>query len=652
MSRSVREKEIPQGMDWLAERSFIQWMLYDLAIGKRRLTKERNNTDISTTECVLMLQEVVASLESAREKEDSQKNNVSRVLNVSVYDGYYSPLYLAARRGNVDVVRNLIKYGASVDQKDSKSDEHVTALYVAAREGHAEVVEELVKHKADVNNVRLHKPPFYSPLMEAARLGHDTVVKALLATNVVDVDYHFGVNPPSTALSLAIAESHTNIATTLIEHKSHSPEKHKMALWWAAYNNNELLVRKLLDYKHEENINVCHYEKHPKKALIRRPDVHFKVSPVDCAMARGNLSLTYLLLSNGCVSKISVPRQNHFLAECKAGLENPYSNPEYVICLVLLWQQRYSRAENQDLHRLLGSMGLSLPTLPTRQLSPNECKTITANLRAQIQYRNHAWLTEDPCKLSAKENFAMGEFAAAAISASKSTLDVHCFRDQNLLKAKALSYLKAAALQDQEEAKEHLHDRLAAWTKDNVRSNVFSKDMTVQPVQHPVDDAKHGVPPSHVPAQSAGLAITSLTNRCDEVIANFEARASYLEDRGWDRVNEQMKKCVSYLIKRDGETRTGMASWFGYSKGDYNTRVNMMKKLTRLKIEVEEAPAEYRDVCLQRMATFLEKEAIPEVSRGWSKRFAVLLQDMRKIVADVEIRLVVDMPNQSWSVGF
>ncbi len=84
-------------------------------------------------------------------------------------------LWVAARRGDAQAVKDLLAKGADVNAKFRYG---ATALSYAADRGHLEVVRVLLEHGADVNV----KDTFYgaSPLSWAASKGHVEVVRALL----------------------------------------------------------------------------------------------------------------------------------------------------------------------------------------------------------------------------------------------------------------------------------------------------------------------------------------------------------------------------------------------------------------------------------------------------------------------------------------
>ena len=97
-----------------------------------------------------------------------------------------SALALAAARGYVDVVRNLIKSGRDV--ADSPNDKGLTALHLAARRGHRNVVEVLVGGGVKGVEINRRCPRGQTALMMACREGHAGVVNALLSADGCDVN--------------------------------------------------------------------------------------------------------------------------------------------------------------------------------------------------------------------------------------------------------------------------------------------------------------------------------------------------------------------------------------------------------------------------------------------------------------------------------
>jgi ankyrin repeat protein len=62
----------------------------------------------------------------------------------------YSPLFMACKGGNENLVKYLVELGADVN-KENKFNE--TPLYCACRKGNEKIVKYLIEHGANVNRV-------------------------------------------------------------------------------------------------------------------------------------------------------------------------------------------------------------------------------------------------------------------------------------------------------------------------------------------------------------------------------------------------------------------------------------------------------------------------------------------------------------------
>ena len=124
---------------------------------------------------------------------------------------YNKQLLLAARNGNVEDVRRLLRAGANVASKDS---DKRTALSHVAEYGHVETVKFLVKEaRADVES---KDNTGRTPLSFAAAYGHLDVVKFLVEERGADVEsksYITGRTP----LSRAAANGHLEVVKFLVQ---------------------------------------------------------------------------------------------------------------------------------------------------------------------------------------------------------------------------------------------------------------------------------------------------------------------------------------------------------------------------------------------------------------------------------------------------
>lgn len=117
-------------------------------------------------------------------------------------------LMMAARTGNVDIVKSLLAHGADANAKESARGQ--TALMWAVAEKHPEVERLLIDHGADVHS---HSTSGFTPLLFAAQQGDVDSARMLLdaGANVNDAA------EDGTALVLATHSGHEALALFLLE---------------------------------------------------------------------------------------------------------------------------------------------------------------------------------------------------------------------------------------------------------------------------------------------------------------------------------------------------------------------------------------------------------------------------------------------------
>ena len=203
----------------------------------------------------------------------------SKALNVNVVSQRKrNPLLLAARSGNLDIIKMLLAKAANVNFKNCKN---VTALYCSVYYGHAKVAQELITHGADINE-RVNQRGTYLHL--ATRFNHVDVVKVLVENGAaINVEDH-------------------NKDTPLLD----------------AVNNGKVEITKLL-LKHGANVNfkdndygrtalhhACTKNGHPEiiKLLIQHGVDLFALDsrgliPLHYAASNNNIPAAEILIENG-----------------------------------------------------------------------------------------------------------------------------------------------------------------------------------------------------------------------------------------------------------------------------------------------------------------------------------------------------------------
>nr|XP_031836382.1 kinase D-interacting substrate of 220 kDa isoform X3 [Nomia melanderi] len=149
-------------------------------------------------------------------------------------------LILAATKGKIHIVRELINHGADVNAEDG---DNWTALLCAAKEGHTDVCLELLEHGADLEHRDMGG---WTALMWATYKGRSPTVTMLLARGA-DVNAHGNFHISS--LLWAAGRGYPDIVKDLIAHgaKVNVGDKYgTTALVWASRKGNVEIVDTLL----------------------------------------------------------------------------------------------------------------------------------------------------------------------------------------------------------------------------------------------------------------------------------------------------------------------------------------------------------------------------------------------------------------------
>ena len=120
----------------------------------------------------------------------------------------WTPLHLAAARGDQSTAAALLAEGQTVDQRNGNGR---TALFEAAKRGHTDVVTLLVQHGANPN---AKGKQGFTPLLAAADQGHTDTIEALLANGA---DIRAACTCGDSALHRAVRHGHLDASQTLLE---------------------------------------------------------------------------------------------------------------------------------------------------------------------------------------------------------------------------------------------------------------------------------------------------------------------------------------------------------------------------------------------------------------------------------------------------
>lgn len=190
----------------------------------------------------------------------------------------------AAKEGNLEKVKELLKRGADIDSKDNKQ---TIPLIRAAEKGQLEVVKELLKMGADINAQDVYG---YTALMTAISYGYLEVARELLNDRGVDVDAQD--NDGYTPLILAAMSGYLEIVKELLDKGSDINAK-------SYWGSTALIVA--AQYGHVDVVN---------ELLARGADINVKTNQGYTALSMAKEGLVKSLIKHYIAGDFKFNKQN------------------------------------------------------------------------------------------------------------------------------------------------------------------------------------------------------------------------------------------------------------------------------------------------------------------------------------------------------
>ena len=217
-----------------------------------------SNLSDSITKIYQAARDGTADLSDLLKRLKTDERNTALETKTKDGDQISTPLIIAARNGNLESVKILLRYNADIEARGTVKDtggivvEGCTALWAAALVGHLDVVELLIERNAEVDSRTLTDS---TPLRAAAYHGRlDIVIRLVEHGADVNARQSFGKTP----LMVTCYNGHMNVATYLVKHGANihlQDKKGNTCLHHAAEGGHVEVVSKLLALGAKEKQN-------------------------------------------------------------------------------------------------------------------------------------------------------------------------------------------------------------------------------------------------------------------------------------------------------------------------------------------------------------------------------------------------------------
>ncbi|XP_007528009.2 ankyrin repeat and SOCS box protein 3 isoform X1 [Erinaceus europaeus] len=196
------------------------------------------------------------------------------------YSDTCSTVGLAAREGNVKVLRKLLKKGRSIDVADNRG---WMPIHEAAYHNAVECLRMLIRADSSENYIKTKTFEGFCALHLAASQGHWKIVQILLEAGA---DPNITTSEETTPLFLAVENGQIDVLRLLLRHGANVNGSHSMCGWnslhQATFQENAEIIRLLL-----------------KKGANKECQDDFGITPLFVAAQYGNLESLRVLISSG-----------------------------------------------------------------------------------------------------------------------------------------------------------------------------------------------------------------------------------------------------------------------------------------------------------------------------------------------------------------